>query len=175
MEAAWHRARTATLRRFAANAELLGSGGERLSDETAKADLFLGQLVFRAAVRGPYSVFAGLGIGHLRFEDPTAVDIGGAAAATTASGGPLPAIRSEITSDESALMAGGSIGVTARAGRFFIRQRLEAWFGRESAATYRLSLPLTEELDPASLGIEARSRLRPGFLMFTVDIGFNLR
>ncbi len=173
VEAAWQRTRTSTLVPFVANAEALGVEGAELAREEVNADLLVGQLVFRAAVGGPYSVFAGLGVGRLRVEDPVTADFEAATDAVTNPGELLPALQPEVISDEASLVAGGSIGVTARTGRFFIRQRFEAWFGGKSAATYRVSLPSTF-LTP-EIGVEAESRLRPTLVMFSVDIGFSLR
>lgn len=178
-EASWQRIRTEALRRFATTAGESGTGlddaGVNLAETEADADLFAGQIVVSLSPGSRVSGFVGLGAGWLRVTDPVAAEF----EAGTPLGEVPPELRSafevQVESDAGQAVLGGSAGLTIRAGRVFIRPRVEAWVGRELAGSYRIGFGADEPLFQGGIGIDVSSRLRPMILAFAVDIGFDLR
>lgn len=184
VEAAWQRLRSAELTPFSITADApaldeLTDADVRFAvgDDEARADLFLGQVFYRTAADGQrVSIFVGAGVGFVRVDDPVTAQI--------QAGDFLDAVPAEfrllaepeVVADQSALVFGGSLGLSIRAGRVFLRPRLDAFFGRSLTVTHQFRfgqdfLPSDFPSDQVPV-LDLESSITPRFIFLGVDIGF---
>lgn len=146
-----------------------------LADDNARADLFLAQVFFRSAAgERRVSFFVGAGAGLLRVEDPRTQGLRAGEFLDAVPADFRSLIELDIAADQSALVFGGSLGLSLRAGRLFLRPRFDGFFGRPLAVDYRFEFGGGGELFPAdhAPALLLEGRITPRFLFLGFDIGF---
>lgn len=162
----------------------LASGGE-------PEDLLIAQGVFRSpiVVRGA-RLFVGLGAGYLRFPTLDASRRNEILLTDFYAAEVEPELHQSLSNSfalqeeptgGSSLVVAGSVGVTMRTGRFFVRPRIDVLLGRtrQTAASWdvggKFDVPDAgrQWIDLGTESVEVSAR--PLFVLFSVDLGWSSR
>ena len=120
-------------------------------------------------------MFVAAGAGILRVDDPRVAALRDESFLEEVPANFRSFFETELTADRTALAFGGSLGLSIRAGRLFLRPRLDAFFGRPLLATYRVRFGSGDGsfLPPGQAPVlTLESSMTPRFLFLGVDIGF---
>ncbi len=131
---------------------------------------------FYLAAGGGYLLMGG-DSGRLTLDDVPpgisgAYDFGGESYEAT-----MEVVGGDFRADRGALVFGGSLGLTLRMGRMFLRPRLDAFVGRardtEESWDMRFDFPEVGVHDRDTMALH--TSVRPRFLLFSVDVGWSSR
>ena len=91
--------------------------------------------------------------------------------------GSIEVVGGDFRADRGVAIFGGSLGLTLRMGRMFLRPRLDAFVGRardtEESWDMRFDLPEVESHGNDTMTLQ--TSVRPRFLLFSVDVGWSSR
>ena len=90
--------------------------------------------------------------------------------------GSIEVVGGDFRADRGVAIFGGSLGLTLRMGRMFLRPRLDAFVGRardtEESWDMRFDLPEVESHGRDTMTLQ--TSVRPRFLLFSVDVGWSV-
>ena len=83
----------------------------------------------------------------------------------------------DFRADRGALVLGGSLGLTLRMGRMFLRPRLDAFLGRARTTqeSWDMNIHFAEVQDQTVSRMTLNTTVRPRFFLFSVDVGWSSR
>ena len=151
------------------------SSAFRVDGDRANADLFLGQFIYELPIaNAPGSIFFGVGGGVIRIEDPVSE------AFRTADFTPdldADLFSAVVTTDQTGFLFGASAGAAVEFGRFYVRPRVDLFFGQRVTAKYEIRANLEGTVfddlgDVPEIAFAADSTITPRLLLVSVEIGF---
>ena len=101
-----------------------------------------------------------------------AYDFGG-----ESSDAPVEVVGGDFRADRGAVVFGGSLGLTLRMGRMFLRPRLDAFLGRarDTEESWDMRFDFAEVGQHGRDTMTLQTSVRPRFLLFSVDVGWSSR
>ena len=83
----------------------------------------------------------------------------------------------DFRADRGVVVLGGSVGLTLRMGRMFLRPRLDAFIGgaRSTEESWGMDLHVPEVQDEVAATMTLNTTMRPRLFLFSVEVGWSSR